>query len=109
MRSIRAPSAALARGGAAFAIMALTTGILGGGPVYDLPGRPCLAAGRHGPDVFADERLSFAALAEADLQPTTSFHSEPVSAAYLVCQTRTALNAVSRWPRPMQKKAVKHR
>jgi hypothetical protein len=28
-------------------------------------------------------RLSFAALAEADLQPVPSFHSEPVSAAYL--------------------------
>jgi hypothetical protein len=32
-----------------------------------------------------------------------------VSAAYLVCQTRTAPKAVRRWTRPMQKKAVKHR
>ena len=33
-------------------------------------GRSCLAARRNGPDVPADERLPFGALAEADLEPT---------------------------------------
>jgi hypothetical protein len=53
-----------------FAIMALLTGIHGG----SMPDMRCSAAGngfpteRHGPDVFADERLPFAALAEARLQ-----------------------------------------
>jgi len=37
--------------------------------LHNLFGRAWLAAQRHGPDVLADERLSFAALAEADLQP----------------------------------------
>jgi hypothetical protein len=32
--------------------------------------RVYVAAERNGPDVFADERLPFAALAEADLEPT---------------------------------------
>jgi hypothetical protein len=43
--------------------------------------RAIIAAQRHDPDLLADERLSFAVLAEADLWPITSFHSEPVSAA----------------------------
>jgi hypothetical protein len=69
-----------------FAIMALTTGILGGGPGFMIcPADHTSLLGRHGPDVLADERLSFAALAEADLQPIRSFHSEPVSAAQLLC------------------------
>ena len=53
-----------------FAIMALVTWIHGGG----MPDMVCSAAGngfpteRHGPDVFANERLPFAALAKARLQ-----------------------------------------
>src|SRR6266550_5744114 len=37
---------------------------------HALPGRACFSAGWNGPDVLADERLPFGALAEADLQPT---------------------------------------
>src|ERR1700731_4977599 len=38
---------------------------------YALLGRAtCVTARRNGPDVRADERLPFGALAEADLQPT---------------------------------------
>jgi hypothetical protein len=50
-----------------FAVMALTTGILGGSPGNMIcpAGHASLLVG--GPDVLADERLSFAALAEADL------------------------------------------
>src|SRR5208337_3424121 len=54
-----------------FAIMALMTGVLGGGPGgYALLGRAWVSAERNGPDVLADERLSFGALAEAGLRPT---------------------------------------
>ena len=37
---------------------------------YALLGRACVSAERNGPDVLADERLPFGALAEADLRPT---------------------------------------
>ena len=55
-----------------FAIMALLTGVLGGGPPDMLcsAAQDASAAERNGPDVRADERLPFGALAEADLQPT---------------------------------------
>jgi hypothetical protein len=48
-----------------FAMMALLTGILG----YALLGRARrVTAGRHGPDVPADERVPFGSLAEMDFQ-----------------------------------------
>ena len=52
-----------------FAIMALLTGVLGDGPLDMLCSRARVTAERNGPDVLADERLPFGALAEADLQP----------------------------------------
>jgi hypothetical protein len=53
-----------------FPIMALLTGVLGGGQQYAVLGRAgCLTAERNGPDVFADERFPFGALAKAALQP----------------------------------------
>ena len=48
-----------------FAIMALLTSVLGGGPMDMLCSAAArVAADRNGPDVFADERLPFGALAE---------------------------------------------
>ena len=53
-----------------FAVMALLTGVLGGGQQeYVLRCASCVTARRNGLDVHADERLPFGALAEADLQP----------------------------------------
>ena len=52
-----------------FAIMALMTGVLGGGPM-DMLCRAWVSADRNGPDVHADECLPFGALAEADFRPT---------------------------------------
>ena len=51
-----------------FAIMALLTAVLGGGSLDALCSK-CVTAERNGPDVLADERLPFGALAEADRQP----------------------------------------
>jgi hypothetical protein len=52
-----------------FAIMALMNGCSRRGPDgYALLGRAWVSADRNGPDVHADERLPFGALAEADLQ-----------------------------------------
>jgi hypothetical protein len=55
-----------------FAIMALLTGVLGGGANGDhlFDRARCDTADRNGPDVCAHERLPFGALAEADRQPT---------------------------------------
>ncbi len=57
-----------------FAVMALLTGVFGGGvPDFLLRGYArCVAAHRHGADVFADERLSPGALAQADF-PRSQF------------------------------------
>jgi hypothetical protein len=49
-----------------FAIMALLTGVLGGGP-SDMLCSQDASPERNGPDVLADERLPFGALAQADL------------------------------------------
>jgi len=55
-----------------FALMALLTAVLGGGApdVALLDRARRVTAERNGPDVLADERLPFGALAEADLNPT---------------------------------------
>ena len=52
-----------------FAIMALLTGVLGTGPsdVLCSAAHDASTAERNGPDVPADERLSFGPLAEADI------------------------------------------
>jgi hypothetical protein len=61
--------------GRTFAIMALLTAVLGGGA----PDMLCSAVhhasplGENGPDVLTDERLPFAALAEARLQATQRY------------------------------------
>ena len=53
-----------------FAIMALVTGVLGGGPMDMLcSAGHGVSADRNGPNVHADVRLPFGALAEVDLPP----------------------------------------
>jgi hypothetical protein len=63
-----------------FAIMALLTGIPGGGSPDMLCSatQRCIAADRNGLDVFADERFPFGAMAEADLP--RGKHCPPVMA-----------------------------
>src|SRR5262249_24212069 len=52
-------------------------------------GCKCLAAERHGADVFADERLSFAAVAPADLRPAMG--RSPVLIRRSKCKPRPAV------------------
>ena len=52
-----------------FAVMALLTCVSGGRRGHDVLGRAwCVTAERNGPDVRADERIPFGALAETDLR-----------------------------------------
>ena len=50
-----------------FALMALLTGVLGGGPLDMLCAAVTRSAGWNGPDVLADECLPFGALAKTDV------------------------------------------
>jgi hypothetical protein len=82
-----------------FAIMALATSVLGGGPTY------IICSAEHGS--LLSGMVPMYLLMRAFHSPpwlklisnrSRRSHSEPVSAAYLVYQIRTALHAVSRWP-----------
>jgi hypothetical protein len=64
-----------------FAIMALLTGILEGGAPDICSAQVATPLERNGPDVFADERLPFGALAEAGRQPAKRCTAVPNAAA----------------------------
>jgi hypothetical protein len=82
-----------------FAIMALATSVLGGGPTY------MICSAEHGsllsgivPMYLLMSAFHSPPWLKLISKRSRRSHSGPATGAHLACQARTALNAFSRWP-----------